>query len=293
VDKFPTHARQPATTYELRVSAIVVAQNDPTGAARKRLELCLRSVLNDTLIDELVIVDLANEPLVGSMLRAFQADRRDVKLVSVKDNVGVAAAANLGAQHARGRWLLFLDPDVVVQRGAVARLANAGGNARTPCIIGGKLTDIQGRDRVGARVGALTAFSALAVAMGLPSGKRKRRGGTAATQVSAVSGAFMLMERSDFVDLKGFDEAFVTDAADLDLCRRASAAGGSVLFQPAASGVQFERDLRGRQQAQGLALFARKSAKTPIEKAFAWVAQPSLAVLLALKDFVVGRPPLR
>lgn len=294
MDKFPTHARPTATTFELRVSAIVVAQKvSPTGSTRKRLDLCLRSALNDMLIDELIIVDLANEPLVSSMLRAFQVDRRDVKLVSVKEDVGAAAAANLGAQQARGRWLLFLDPDVVVQRGAVARLANAGGNARTPCIVGGRLTDIKGRDRIGARAGALTAFSALAVAMDIPCGKRKRRGGSAATPVAAVSGAFMLMERGDFLGLKGFDEAFVTDAADLDLCRRASAAGGSVLFQPAAAGVQFERDLRGRRQAQGLALFASKSAKTPIEKAFAWIAGPALAVLLALKDFVVGRPPLR
>ena len=55
-----------------------------------------------------------------------------------------AAAANLGASKARGRWLLFLDPHVVLQRGAVARMAAAGGGARTPWIVGGRLTDTEG-----------------------------------------------------------------------------------------------------------------------------------------------------
>lgn len=275
------------------MSAIVVARKLRAADAAK-IDLCLRSALAEALTDELIIVGVGNDAEISSMLRAFQADRRDVKLVPVASGASAAAAANEGAKHARGRWLLFLDPDVVLQRGAVTRLAAAAGNARTPCILGGRLTDLEGRDRAGARRGALNAFSAIAVAMELPGAKRpRRRRGVSPTPVAAVSGAFMLMQRSDFADLKGFDEAFVTDAADLDLCRRAVDAGGSILFHPAAAGVQFERAARSHAQAQGLALFASKSAKTHVERAFAAVARPALTLLLALKDFVVGRPPLR
>ncbi|MBC7769539.1 MAG: glycosyltransferase family 2 protein, partial [Phycisphaerales bacterium] len=125
------------------MSAIVVAQRLRfTAAAQTRLDLCLRSVLAEALTDELVIVDLGNDAEISSMLRAFQVDRRDVKLLAVPSDVSAAAAANEGAKQSRGRWLLFLDPDVVLQRGAVGRLAAAGGAARTPCIIGGRLTDI-------------------------------------------------------------------------------------------------------------------------------------------------------
>ncbi len=295
MDKFPTHAQSAATTTELRVSAVVVvAKVRGTSPARTRLDLCLRSILADPWIDELIVVDVGNDVSVSSMLRAFQADRRDVKLISAPAELSAAAAANRAAESARGRLLLFLDADVVLQRGAVVRLATAGGSARTPCIVGGRLIDIEGRDRSAARAGALNAFSAIAVAMDLPASKRrKRRSGGTATQVAAVSGSFMLMPRGDFLALSGFDEAFATDAADLDLCRRTSAAGGSVLFQPSASGVQFQRDPRGRRLAQGLALFASKSAKTPLEKAFAAIARPALIVLLGLKDLVIGRPPLR
>jgi hypothetical protein len=298
VDKFPSRERSTQATLDLRVTAIVVAAHvRPSGSGRSALELCLRSALAEPWIDELVIVDHGNAPAVSSMLRALQADRRDVKLVTASPAATTAAAANLGARHARGQWLLFLDPDVVLQRGAVQRLAAAGGEAPAPWIVGGRLTDTEGRERSAARAGSLNAFSAIAVAMNWPGPRllrERRRKGAAPAPVAAVSGAFMLIPRGAFEALNGFDEGFATDAADLDLCRRAVDAGGSVLFQPAASGVQFERGRRdGRKQAQGLALFAARSARTPAEKGFALVARPALIVLLALKDLICGRPPIR
>lgn len=329
MERHPSRAVSAATTLEPRVSAVVVVRNIRNSApGHSPLDLCLRSALAEPWIDDLVVVDHGNAPEVSSALRAMHADRRDVQLIAADPEISGAAAANLGAEHARGRWLLFLDPDVVLQRGAVARMAAAGGGANTPWIVGGRLTDTEGRDRRAVRGGALNAFSAIAVAMDLPGPKPKlksrRKAETAAleaaakqienvgfmpaadddgaksdeaapAQVAAVSGAFMLIPRSDFQHLGGFDAGFYAgDAADLDLCQRAAAAGGSVLFQPTASGVQFERGRRrGRRHAQGLALFAKKNAKTPIEKAFAIVARPALVVLLALKDFVAGRPPVR
>ncbi|MEJ0060742.1 MAG: glycosyltransferase family 2 protein [Terricaulis sp.] len=296
MDRFPSRERSATVSLEPRVTAIIVTRH--TGQS---LELCLRSALAEPWIDEVVIVDNGNPPPVRSALRALQADRRDVKLVQTETELSVAAASNLGAAKALGRWLLFLDPHVVLQRGAVARMAAAGGGAATPWIVGGRLTDTNGRERRAVRAGALTPWSALAVAIDWPSAsplpkQRKKKTDTnppEATKVSAVSAALMLIPRADFHDLGGFDEAFVTDAADLDLCRRAGEAGGSILFQPAASGVQFAGKRSGRREAQGLARFAAKSARTPIQKAFALIAGPSLALVLGLRDLVGGRPPAR
>jgi GT2 family glycosyltransferase len=195
--------------------------------------------------------------------------------------------------------VLFLDPNVVLQRGAVARMAAAGGGARAPWIVGGRLTDLSGRDRRAARAGHLTAWSAVAVAVDWPGPKpfkrqrRAERNLGEAAKVASVSGAMMLIPRGDFQTLGGFDEAFATHAADLDLCLRAANAGGSVLFQPEAAGVQFVSHDAGRREAQGLALFMAKSAKTPVQKAFALIAGPAFAVLVAARDLVAGRPPIR
>ena len=295
MDRFPSRERSTTVALEPRVSAIVVTRH--TGQS---LELCIRSALAEPWIDELVIVDNGNPPQVSAALRALKADRRDVKVIRTEAVLGAAAAANLGAEASRGRWLLFLDPHVVLQRGAVARMAAAGGGAPAPWIVGGRLTDMNGRDRRAVRGGALTAWSAVAVALDWPGPRpqpRRKRDKAAAdepTRVAAVSAAFMLIPRIDFLDLDGFDEGFATDAADLDLCRRASEAGGRVLFQPAAAGVQFTSTARlARREAQGLALFAAKSARTPFERAFALIARPALAVILGLRDFIGGRPPTR
>ena len=86
------------------------------------LDLCLRSALAEPMIDDLVIVDQKNGPEVSTALRALQADRRDVKVITAPTNASYAAAANLGAREALGRWLLFLDPGVVLQRGAIGEL---------------------------------------------------------------------------------------------------------------------------------------------------------------------------
>lgn len=297
MDKNPQRQRTALAALEPRVSAIVVARNvRANAAASSALDLCLRSALAEPWIDDLVIVDQGNAPDVSRALRGLQLDRRDVTVALAPNDMTHAGAANLGAGAARGRWLLFLDAGIVLQRGAVARMAAAGGGVDAPWIVGGRLLDSRGRDRPAARIGALNAWSAIAVAMDWRGPRPLRRSGVRidpddALPVAAVSGAFMLIARSDFQSLSGFDDKFVTDGADLDLCRRAREAGGAVLFQPAAAGVQFLRADDGARRAQGLARFAAKSARTPLQKAFALIAAPALYVLMALKDFVVGRPP--
>jgi GT2 family glycosyltransferase len=284
-----------------RVSAVIVTRH--TG---QPLELCLRSVLGEAWIDEVVIVDNGNPAAVSSALRALQADRRDVKLVQSRRTIGRAAAANLGAGRASGRWLLFIDPSVVLQRGAVERMVSAGCQARSPWIMGGKLTDAEGRDEQAARVGSLTAWSAASVALGLggePEVSRRRQADAPtraqlmdeeAIPVASVSASFMLIPRDDFEALGGFDEGYVTDAQDLDLCRRAEEAGGAVLLLPAASAVRFSPSRRaqaGRREGQGLARFAAKAARTPAQRLFAICARPLISVCLMFRALRGGAKP--
>jgi N-acetylglucosaminyl-diphospho-decaprenol L-rhamnosyltransferase len=296
VDQFPSRQRSAQAVIEPRVTAVVVARN----VAGPALDLCLRSAMAEPWIDDIIIVDQGLNDEISSWLRALQADRRDVHIVYAETELSAAAASNRGAENARGRWILFLDPNVVLQRGAVTRMAAAGGGVAAPWIVGGRLTDLNGRERPAVRAGRLTAWSAVALALDWPAPKpfrpRRRKDRNAPrdpAKVAAVSSSLMLIPRGDFHGLQGFDENFVTHAADLDLCRRASDAGGSVLFQPEAGGVQFAAPGARRREAQGLALFMSKSAKTPLEKAFALIAGPAFAVLVAARDLVAGRPPIR
>lgn len=287
LDKFPSRERQSALAMATRVSAIVVVGRDaPRVHGQAPLDLCLRSLLNEPWVDELILVDRGAPRLVGAALRSLGADRRDVRVVVAAPRGSFAAAANLGAGQATGRWLFFLDPHIVIKRGAVVRLTAAGGGVRGPWTVGGRLTDMSGRDRSEAVVRPLSAWSAFALALG------SRRAPQGATNVSAVSDAFMLLPRQDFDALGGFDPDFAGDYADLDFCTRVTALGGSVLFEPEAKGVRVShRSGRERKRARGLARFVAKSARTPLQRSFALIAPPMLATLLMLKDWVIGSRP--
>ena len=55
--------------------------------------------------------------------------------------------------------------------------------------------------------------------------------------MDAVSGALMYLSRAGFERLGGFDEGYFLHVEDLDLCRRAEADGGSVIYTPLASAL--------------------------------------------------------
>ena len=52
-------------------------------------------------------------------------ERSDVQLHELGENTGFTHAANVGAAHATGRLLLFLNPDVIAVENAVAQLVDA------------------------------------------------------------------------------------------------------------------------------------------------------------------------
>jgi hypothetical protein len=107
VDKFPSRERTSAVSVEPRVSAIVVVRNlRARQPGQAPLDLCLRSVLAEPMIDDVVIVDQRNGPDVSASLRALQADRRDVRVIQAPPSVSRSqrrAAARRGRAHGDGR----------------------------------------------------------------------------------------------------------------------------------------------------------------------------------------------
>jgi GT2 family glycosyltransferase len=282
----------------VRVSAIVVSHH--TG---QPLEMCLRSLFAEPWVDEVVIVDNGNPPDVASSLRALQADRRDVSLIQGHGNVGFSRGCNLGAAAARGAYLLFVNPDVVLHRGAVERMVQAGQGAPSPWIVGGRLLDRKGREQRGARRELLTPWRAFVGATGLSLFERvapvfrdvhRERDPKPAdvVPIPVVSGALMLTPREDFDALQGFDEAYFLHVEDIDICRRAVEAGGAVLFQPGAEALHFGSTSRTSwtfvegHKARGMSLYFRKFARSPLERLGVALLTPMIAAGLYARGIV-------
>ncbi len=86
-----------------------------------QLEQCLDALLaSDFSRFELIVVDDGSTD-GGASVAACRA--RGVEVVELSRNLGPAAARNRGAERARGNVLLFVDSDVVVRPGTVARVA--------------------------------------------------------------------------------------------------------------------------------------------------------------------------
>ena len=225
------------------VSVIVVAHDSGEDLAR-----CAQGVLAQAEALELVVVDNASRD--GS-LRQLPAEPR-VRLVLNPDNRGFARACNQGAELARGDLLLFLNPDCVLPAGALAALLQAMRSRPGIGVLGAQLLDADGSLQAASHRADPSPWRAVRHALGLDRTARDRSpasaaqgdaGGrtppTAATTpsdiagVDAVSGALMLVPRSVFAEIGGFDEGYVLHCEDLDLCRRIRARGHQVAFAPA------------------------------------------------------------
>ncbi len=157
-------------------------------------------------------------------------------------NVGFAAACNRGARAAKGMFLLFLNPDVILDGGAVNSLLAALKSYHKPGAVAGRMRYPDGGFQPTCRrfptVGNIV-FSRGSVL------SRLFGGNTLYTlpdyeetmPVPAVAATVMLIRRSLFMLLKGFDERFFMYMEDTDLSKRLSTLGYVNLFVPTAGAV--------------------------------------------------------
>ena len=260
-------------------------------------------VLADRDVDNFVIVD--NGSLEADQARLFAISQTDnrIRLLQGHGNIGFARGANLGASAARGRFLVFLNPDAFLEPGCVKALAAAAKGRPSPCVVGARVLNENRTEQRGARrhevtpVTTLLSFTRLAEKVPtlrqfeihlenepLPS---------VPTPVPTISGACFGITRSDFRRLKGFDGDFFLHVEDVDLCWRARKSGGIVLFHPTAEVVHlghtslveplFVEWFKGN----GLARYFVKRADTWNRKLIAYLLGPLIVAAS------VSRPLLR
>lgn len=227
--------------HEKPISVIMVSYM--TGPA---LHEAIRSVMRDKDIFELILVDNGNTAAARHSIAKVVAKYDNIRLLQGHGNIGFARACNYGAQLARGEYLLFLNPDALINEGAARHLANCGKNLTRPWIAGGQLKDVHGEEQRGGRRGRLTPMSALVSFTPLhklpflKSIHRENDPLPAEPQnYATVSGACLMMDRHSFELVEGFDENYFLHVEDIDLCKRTREAGGEVCFVPTATVMHY------------------------------------------------------
>jgi len=106
--------------FEPTISAIIPARNEAEVIAE-----CVRSVATQKEVLEVVVVNDQSTDRTAEIVRGLTAEISKLRLVETADLpagwVGKNNAVWLGAQNAKGKWLLFMDADAVLAEGATAK----------------------------------------------------------------------------------------------------------------------------------------------------------------------------
>lgn len=197
----------------MRASVIVVSYN-----SRYYLEPCIDSILPQLgAQDELIVVDNGSADGSGDLVRSRYPQ---VRLIE-GENLGYAGGNNRGAAQAAGKYLVFLNPDTVLEPGALEALLAPIERPGAVALSTARIVYMQQPDTVNT-CGNTMHYSGLTYCRGAG---RPRDELATSCEVDAVSGAAFAIRREVFEQLGGFDERFFMYVEDTDLSWRARLAG--------------------------------------------------------------------
>lgn len=211
----------------------------PTHDTRELVLACLRALAPELPDDAEVIVvdDGGRDDTATAIATAFPF----VRVLRHATTRGFTAAANAGLAAATGRILLLLNSDAEVAPGAVAALLAAFDRAPGLGIAGAALVSPDGSPQWSG--GPLPTprwlfalASGVATTLARVPGYRRIRpaAGHGTAPIAWVSGAALAVGAEAWRIVGPLDERFRLYAQDLDLCRRARAAGFEVAIVPDA-----------------------------------------------------------
>ena len=230
----------------LDVSAIIISLN-----SRHFLRDCIVS-LRETewrnVSCEIIVVDNASSDGTQEMVRT---EFPWVKLIANDRNVGYCPAGNQGAQVARGRYLLFLNDDILILDDALPRLVEFMAAQRKVGMIGSRLLNADGTDQFSSGRTFPTPMNALFgrksfLTRVFPRARwaqkyllSHRVNEETAYQVDWLSAAAMMVRGDLFRQLGGLAEDFYY-FHEMVFCKRVQDAGYQVYLDPKSRILHYE-----------------------------------------------------
>ena len=242
VDRILPKSESVPVRVAMRCSIVIPAFN--------RVELtrqCLQNLREtiDSRVTEVIIVDNGSSDGTDAFLRT---DGAWVRTISNGENLGFSKACNQGAQAAHGHLLIFLNNDTIPLPGWLDPLIECSDRRTDVGIVGSKLLYENGTvQHAGAIIGRLNrtphpVYQGVAADSPLVNRTREVRG---------VTGACMLIRRSLFEKLGGFDEGYRNGFEDIDLCLRVRNHGFRIIYEPTSVLYHLESQTPGRHEQGG------------------------------------------
>lgn len=248
----------------MQLSVIILNYN-----VRYFLELCVLSVQKaiQNIDAEIIVVDNNSSDDSCAMMRERFPN---VKLIENKTNFGFPKGNNIGVAQAKGEYICILNPDTVVAEDTFKKildffvLSKHELNRSNTGIIGCKLIDGTGNFLPESKRGVPTPWVAFTKIFGLYKisnvfGKyyAQHLPENQTGNVDILVGAFMVMKRSLYLEVGGFDENCFMYSDDIDLSYMVKKSGRenyyfaetSVIHYKGESTVRDEKYMKRFQEA--------------------------------------------
>ncbi len=224
----------------VKLDIIVITYN-----SAQYIEECLESIKKTAseLNPGIIVVDNASEDNTVDLV-----EKKYPEILAVKsdENLGYAAAINLGVSKSYAEALIISNPDVIYQEGAISNLLDTIEKNDEVGVAGPQQVFRDGSwqnsysDFPGFRLGFLELFFVKSFQRGLRAKFWKKLPIDRFTKdVDYVDGAVMAVRREVFEKIGGFDEDYFLFTEETDFCYRLKKTGFVVIFQPNAKVIHF------------------------------------------------------
>ncbi len=196
---------------------------------------------------EVVVVDNAScDKSVEMMKNNFP----EIKLIENKENIGFSAGNNLAVKKAKGRYLLFINGDVLVSPENILLLLKFLRKNKKIGVVTPKLKLRDGRMDSDCHRGFPTPWGAFCYFSGLEKIFPRNRlfsqyhqfylNLDKPHQIDACCGAFMLVRREVGDRIGWWDENYFFYGEDIDFCYRAKEKGWQIFYYPKAKAIHYK-----------------------------------------------------
>lgn len=201
------------------VSVVVVTWN-----GKRFLDDCLGAVAaqRGVRVETMLVDNASTDGTVAHVRDRFPA----VRVVTLPENRGFAAASNVGAREARAPLVAFLNNDTIAEPGWLQALARGLDPARGVALATSRIVYMHDPHVIdSAGDGVLRSGGAFKRLHGQPVSEAAE-----SMEVFGACGAACLLPKKVFDELGGFDERFFASHEDVDLSYRARLRGYRVMY---------------------------------------------------------------
>ena len=240
---FEINGKEKKPEYDVKVSIIIPVFN--------KVELtknCIDSIYDNTTIDDYEIIVVNNNSIdsTADYLLDLSRKKRNIKIITNDKNVGFAAANNQAVKEAVGEYIVLLNNDTVVKKNWLNSLVKIVDSDLSVGGVGAKLLYPDGKIQHAGVVYVKNEKTGNKIEpWHIHYGKEEIPDVNIPMQYQALTAACMLIRKSLYNDVNGFDEIYWNGYEDIDLCMKIAEKGAKLIYQPECVVIHHESQSGG------------------------------------------------